>query len=549
MTVKRTKNPSVMKHNFSQIPHANIQRSNFRRSHTHKTTFNSGYLVPIYVDEVLPGDTFKLNLTSVARLTTPLTPFMDNLMMDFFFFAVPNRLVWSNWRKFMGEQGSPGDSIDYLVPTVTSPNPAGFVNQSLFDYFGIPTQIPDLTVNALHSRAYNLIWNQWFRDENLQNSVVVDQDDGPDADTDYVLLRRGKRHDYFTACLPWPQKGAAVDLPLGTSAPVVGDGTALGFIDSDPITNTGGSYWYANSIHAGDNSYGAAVGGVATAASGFSNNDIIGVTTDATKSGLIADLSAATAATINSLREAFQLQKLFERDARGGSRYTEIIRSHFRVESPDARLQRAEYLGGGSTPVNIQPIATTAEITTNQTFVGDLAAIGYQNHSGIGFTKSFTEHCVIIGLVSVRADLTYQQGLNKMWSRQTKHDYYWPALAHLGEQEVLNKEIYAQGSLAATDDQVFGYQERWAEYRYCPSKITGKLRSNDAQSLDLWHLSQEFGSLPTLNATFIEDNPPLARVLKVTDPLEPQFKFDSFFDIVTTRPMPTYSVPGLIDHF
>lgn len=390
----------------------------------------------------------------------------------------------------------------------------------------MPTEVDITDINALHSRAYNLIYNEWFRDENLQDSLTVDTDDGPDNPADYVLKRRGKRHDYFTSCLPWPQKGDAVDLPLGTTAPVVTNDNVIKLIGTGEIL---------------EKNLSLTTGGDYQAGSGYASLKNM---TFGSESGLQADLSTATAATINQLREAFQIQKLYERDARGGTRYTEIVRSHFGVTSPDARLQRPEYLGGGHSAINVNPIAQTSstDATTPQ---GNLAAMGTVQFSNHGFVKSFTEHCVIIGMACVRADLTYQQGINRMWSRQTRWDYYWPALAHIGEQAVLSKEIYADGS--PSDEDVFGYQERFAEYRYKPSMITGQFRSNFAQTLDSWHLAQDFGSRPVLDSDFIEENPPIDRIIAVQN--EPHFIFDSYFSLRCARPMPVYSVPGMIDHF
>ena len=507
--------PSTMSHDFSRVPKAEIQRSVFKRDHGLKTAFDAGYLVPIFVDEALPGDTFTCSMTGFGRLATPVNPIMDNLYIETFFFAVPYRLVWDNWQKMCGEQENPGDSTDYLVPTVSGT----VTTNSLFDYMGIPIGNA-LTWNNLHGRAYNLIWNEWFRDENLQDSVTVDKDDGPDTYSDYVMLKRGKRHDYFTSCLPWPQKGEAVSLPLGTTAQVAFDGT-IG--TNTAVYSTAYSAYHELQAN-------TSTGNVSIGSPGSST--------------LYADLSNATAATINQLREAFQIQRLYERDARGGTRYTEIVRSHFGVVSPDARLQRPEYLGGGKERINVHPIAQTSS-TDSTTPQGNMSAFGTTGGRMGGFNKSFTEHSVIIGLACVFADLNYQQGLNRMWSRQDRWDFYWPALAHLGEQAVLNKEIYADGS--SNDDQVFGYQERYAEYRYKPSMVTGVMRSDASSSLDNWHVAQDFASLPALNASFIEENPPIDRVVAV--PSEPDLLFDAYFNLKCARPMPVYSVPGLIDHF
>lgn len=534
---------SVMAHSFAEVPRVEIPRSSFNRSHGHKTTFDADWLIPILVDDVLPGDTFKVDCHFFARLATPLYPIMDNLFLETFFFFIPYRLVWSNWETFHGSQVDPDTSIDLTIPvlhasaTTTDLTNGGGIDE-LADYMGLPyASSVDITeISSLPFRAYNLVWNEWFRSQLLQDSVTVPVDDGPDdGGNDFTLLKRNKRHDYFTSALPSPQRGDAVSLPLGSLAPIMGlgtvaDSTPAGSTTVDETGNEGDTY---------SNQYNSASHTIIIEAAGASAGDLPIV---------YADLANATAANINDIRLAFQTQRLLERDARSGTRYNEMILAHFGVTVPDYRVQRPEFLGGGSSPINVTPVAQTSGQPTPvaNDKLGNLAGFGTVAGTH-GFTKSFTEHGILLGLANVRGDITYSQGAERYWWKSTRYDWYYPVLAQIGEQSILNQEIFYQND--ANDDLVFGYQERYAEYRYKPSRLSGLFRVDHASTLSAWHLSEDFSALPTLGSSFIQSNTgtPLDRALAINT--EPHIIADFFFDMQCARPMPLWGVPGMLDHF
>ncbi len=538
-----------------------ISRSKFNRDHSVKTSFNVGDVIPFYCDEVLPGDTFQLKTSLVARMQTLITPMMDNLYLDTYFFFVPNRLTWNHWKEFNGEntQSAWYPTVEYSVPQLEAPADTGWSIGTLADYFGIPTGIPNLSVNALPFRAYALIMNEWFRDENLSDPLSIPVDDATvvgvntgnyitDVAKGGLPFKAAKYHDYFTSCLPAPQKGPDVTIPVATAGnlPVKTLSETIPDPSNFSLFGLGAnrqSQGARGNVMAGDsNGYLSFEAGM-TSPGQHSSNSMYFVPTNlwAVSSG------NASAATINQLRLAFQIQKLYERDARGGTRYIEILKSHFGVTSPDARLQRPEYLGGTRIPINVNQVVQSAPGSAGTTPLGDTGAFSLTTDVHGDFIKSFVEHGFIIGVMVSRYDHTYQQGLERFWSRKDRFDYYWPVFANIGEQAVLNKEIYAQGN--EKDNEVFGYQEAWADYRYKPSRVTGEMRSSAPQSLDVWHLADDYQSLPSLSDSWIrEDKSNVDRVLAVTSSVSNQLFADIYVQCLATRPMPVYSIPGLIDH-
>ena len=534
---------------FAENPQVSVSRSRFQRNSDNKTTFNTGDLIPIYLDEVLPGDTHQIDVACVMRMATPIFPVMDNAYCDFYFFFVPNRLLWEHWKEFMGENKETAwtPKTEYSVPQVTAPS-GGWEEGTLADYLGLPTKVEGISVSALPGRAYGLIYNEWFRNQNVTQPTLVEvtdatttgKNDGSTTNDSAITLAKplkaAKVFDYYTGALPEPQKGEPITLPMNGNAAIkpydLATNKELGWQGTDnqhPVSD----FQFSTPEEGEILNY---------------TKDFIG-TTRGTSGGsktvaLRADLSSVTAATINQLRQAFQIQKLLEKDARGGTRYREVLREHFGVISPDSRMQIPEYLGGYRLPINVSQVIQTSS-TDSTSPLGNTAALSVTTMNKPMFTKSFTEHGLIMGLAVVRTDQTYQQGIERMWSRKGRYDYYWPVLANIGEQAILNKEIYAQGNTA--DEEAFGYQEAWADYRYKPSKVTGLFRSNAAQSLDAWHYAQDYNALPTLSTAWMEQtDTEMKRTLAVKS--QPDFIADFYFMNKTTRCMPVYSIPGLIDH-
>lgn len=544
---------------FAENPtNIDMQRSKFVREMTHKTTFNAGDLIPIYVDDALPGDTIQMDMASCIRMSTPIYPVMDNAYIDTYFFSVPERLVWEHWKEFMGENTTSKwePDVEYQMPQIKAPT-GGWAKGTIADYMGVPTKIENLSIRSDYFRAYTLIWNEWFRDENLKDPAHINKDDttqtgsnGSTYQTDAQLggmpLKAAKYADYFTTALPAPQKGPDVFLPIGGDAPVKGNGMAIGLVDSNGRLGGMGAGSTAgyNTLNAYTDRYGKPI--APDPGSSTPLNGATALTTDSSKSGLVADLGLVNAVTVNQLRQAFAVQRWYEKAARGGTRYTETILAHFGVTSPDSRLQRPEYLGGKRWRINMDQVLQTSS-TSSVSPQGNTAAYSLTCDNSSLFTHSCTEHCIIMGLMVVRTDHTYQQGLARKFSRKSMFDFYWPTFANLGEQAIMNKEIYAQGT--AADEEVFGYQEAWAEYRYSPSRVSGAFRSNYAQPLDAWHYADYYTSQPILGSEWIDETRAnINRTIAVQDELEDQFIGDLLFKSEWTRPMPIYSIPGLIDH-
>ncbi len=546
-------NRNVESHFALNPTRIDMSRSTFDRSASVKTSFNAGDIVPFFLEEVLPGDTFNVKTSKVVRMQTLLTPVMDNVYLDTYYFFVPNRLVWKHWKEFNGENTESAwiPQTEYAVPQITSPAGTGWSVGTIADYFGIPTGVPNLSVNALPFRAYALVMNEWFRDQNLCDPLVVPDDDATVAGVNtgnFVsdVAKGGKPyiaakyHDYFTSCLPAPQKGTDVKVPVLSD----GDYPVYGYPNQAiKLQKKGSDSVGTLVIKAATGQY----GDLSMTGSSLKVDDQIGFSTQ--YASAFARISGdASSVTINQLRLAFQIQKLYERDARGGSRYIEILKSHFGVTSPDARLQRPEYLGGNRVPINInQVVQQSGTGSGSSTPQGTVVGMSQTTDSHSDFIKSFTEHGFIIGVMVARYDHTYQQGLDRMWSRKDRFDYYWPVFANIGEQAVKNKEIYAQGN--TEDDEVFGYQEAWADYRYKPNRVTGEMRSCYTQSLDVWHLADDYAQRPSLSDSWIrEDKSNIDRVLAVQSSVSNQFFADLYVQNRATRPMPLYSIPGLIDH-
>lgn len=536
---------------FTQVPHAEIRRSSFKRPFSLLTTLNEGDLVPIYIDEVLPADTFRIDLNSLVRMSTPLYPVMDNCDIDYYMFFVPARLLWEHFENLMGQNDSSfwAENVEYTTPVTTAPA-GGWANGTIADYFGIPTGVENLKVNSLPFRAYAKIWNEWFRDENLQQPVTMSKTDATtagsnagnkltDAEAGGLPLKVAKHKDYFTSCLPSPQKGEAVQLPLNGNAYIkYASGTQnkeyYKLKDSNEKNKYGLYLSDYNNYQNGSVRIQAALG-----------EPFINIKDDKTRDDiyLAADLGSVTATTINELRNAIAVQHILERDARTGTRYKEYLKGAWGVTSPDARLDRSEYIGGCRVPININQVVQTS--STNETSPqGNTGAYSMTTNSQHMCTYSATEHGFVIGLACVRVQHSYQYGLRRMWTRSTRFSYYDPMLANLGEQAVLNQEIYAQGN--DKDEEVFGYQEAWADYKYRTNEVTCEMRSNFAQTLDAWHYADKYTSLPTLSDTWIKEGKEnIDRTIAVQSANSHQFICNFYFDQTWTRAMPVYNIPGL----